>query len=85
MAPPPKYTPGPVPPYAPPGQNPTYFPPQQTGNTFQTTDGFYGQGNNQPAGQQEAIPLQPPQNSYYPRGDAGAPDYAPPAGPPPGK
>ncbi|QPH00969.1 hypothetical protein C2857_005125 [Epichloe festucae Fl1] len=45
--------------------------PQNTGTTFNPNDGYYGQ-------QQSGV--QPPQNTYQRE-----PNYAPPAGPPPGK
>lgn len=50
---------------------------QYTGGTYNSNEGYYGQNANN-------IPLQPPNNSYYPtRGVAD--EFAPPEGPPPGK
>jgi Chitin synthesis regulation, resistance to Congo red len=58
----------PAPPYSPPVNN------QYTGNTFRN-DGYFGQ--------QSGIELQPPKQTYTPRG--GDPVYEAPEGPPPNK
>lgn len=77
MAPPPKYPGGPHQNYPPP---PAYnAPPQQpvyTGTSFNTADGYYGHH------QGIQMSPQPPANTYH---RPGQDDFAPPAGPPPGK
>jgi len=83
MAPPPKYPGGPNQHYPPP---PAYnAPPQQpvyTGTSFNTANGYYGH--------HEGIQMspQPPANTYHRPANGmrdGQDDFAPPAGPPPGK
>lgn len=58
------------PPYGPPPGQSYPMNNQPTGNTFQTSDGYYAQHEG----------VQPPKNVYAP---AGGDDYAPPPGPPP--